>query len=314
MSIDQVNDSPYARLAGMGYPAVPCMPGEKRPGHWDGKIWSGMGDWTRFCERLPKPLELGIWSRWPTAGVCIALGFNGVVAVDIDTDQRGIVEAILGALPCESPVQKRGKKGATHFFRAGPTVVSQPFNVGSERVLDLLCKGKQTVVPPTIHPDTGKPYEWLTDDTLEHVLPEHLPMLPDDIAERIAAALKPFGYEAPVERAPVEHTASNDSEWREINDAALADLGAWVPHLGMDAKRQVNGTWRGKAIWKDAKNANVGFSPTGIKDWGGDEGLTAIDVTMKARSMEFRRRRRLAAREARPRGAGADSFRLPQAG
>ena len=27
--------------------------------------------------------------------------------------------------------------------------------------------GTQSVVPPTIHPDTGQPYHWLTPDTLE---------------------------------------------------------------------------------------------------------------------------------------------------
>ena len=205
MSIDQVSDSPYARVAAKlidsGYSAVPCMPGAKIPGRWDGKTWSGMGDWTRFCDRLPTDIETNAWSKFPDAGVCIVLGFNGVVAVDIDTDQHEIVEAIFDALPCESPVQKRGKKGATHFFRAGPVVVSQPFNVGSERVLDLLCKAKQTVVPGTIHPGTGKPYIWLTCDTLEHVSADRLPMLPDDIAERFARALGPFGYEPEVERA-----------------------------------------------------------------------------------------------------------------
>ena len=41
-------------------------------------------------------------------------------------------------------------------------------------------------------------------------------MLPDDIAERLAEALKPFGYQAPVERShPV---GESDGTWREIND------------------------------------------------------------------------------------------------
>ena len=33
----------------------------------------------------------------------------------------------------------------------------------------------------------------------------------------------------------------------------------WVPFLGMDAVRSSDGRWRGKAIWKGAENANVGF-------------------------------------------------------
>jgi bifunctional DNA primase/polymerase-like protein len=289
MTLHQVNESPYARvgakLVDSGYSAIPCRPCSKVPGAYRRGEWFNETDWTRFCDRLPTDIETDAWSKLPDAGVCIALGFNDVVAVDIDTDQHEIVEAILGALLCESPVQKCGKKGATHFFRASAAVKSRAFNVGAdERVLDLLCRGKQTVIPPTRHPETERPYEWMTERTLEHVSPENLPMLPDDIAERIAAALKPFGYEPEVERpVPTE----GDSLWREINDVALERFEDWVPFLGMDAKRKHNGTWRGRATWKNAENANVGFSPQGIKDWGEDLGLTAIDVTMKALEMDF---------------------------
>ena len=103
--------------------------------------------------------------------------------------------------------------------------MSRPFNVAGERVLDLLCKGKRTVVPPTIHPSTGKAYVWLTDDALEHVLPENLPELPPDIGARLQAALEPFGYETPAERP--EPTGDGDSTWREINDLALLRLSSF---------------------------------------------------------------------------------------
>ena len=102
-------------------------------------------------------IEIEIWSTWPDAGVCVALGFNGVVAVDIDSDDPAIVAAIEAALGDLSFVQKAGRKGRTLFYRAGPAVVSAAFSINGERVLDLLCKGKQTVVPPTIHKDTGGP-------------------------------------------------------------------------------------------------------------------------------------------------------------
>jgi Bifunctional DNA primase/polymerase, N-terminal len=243
-----MTSSPYAqvgpKLVNMDYSAVPCRPGFKIPGAYRSGEWFYESEWQRFCDRLPTELELGVWAKWPDAGVCVALGFNAAVAVDIDTDDEAIVAAIKSALSCESPVQKRGKKGATHFFRASAAVKSRPFNVGTgERVLDLLCKGKQTVIPPTIHPDTYRPYEWLTDDTLEYVSPENLPMLPDDIAERIAAALRPFGYEAPVERsAPLGGSGTG----REINDVVLANLDAWVPHLGIGARRE-GASWRAQA-------------------------------------------------------------------
>ena len=232
-------DSPYARvgakLVDQKYSAIPCRPGSKVPGAYRGGEWFNETDWPRFCNRLPTSTETEIWAKWPDAGVCIALGFNDVVAVDIDTDDPAIVAAIEAALGELSWVQKAGRKGRTLFYRAGPAVVSAAFSINGERVLDLLCHGKQTVVPPTIHKDTGRPYAWLSG-SLEHVAPESLPMLPDDIAERLAEALKPFGCEAPVERP--QPVGEGDGTWREINDAALANLGAWVPHLGLGAKRR----------------------------------------------------------------------------
>ena len=212
------------------------------------------------------------------------LGFNGVVAVDIDATQAEIVQAIEGALPDISWVQKAGRKGRTLFYRAGPAVVSAAFNVNGDRVLDLLCKGKQTVIPPTIHKDTGRPYAWLSG-SLEHVSPENLPMLPDDIAERLAEALKPFGYEAPVERS--QPVGESDGTWDDVKAMALANLDAWVPHLGIDAKRK-GSSWRGVAKWRNGDGMNVSFHPKGIKDYGdGDRGMSAIDVVMAALDMDF---------------------------
>ena len=283
------NDSPYARvganLIDQGYAAIPCRPGFKVPGVYGPfKGWANQMDWTQFCDRLPTDAEIEKWSKWPDAGVCIALGFNDVVAVDIDSDDPAVVGAIEAALGDLSWVQKAGRKGYTSFYRAGPAVVSRAFSINGERVLDLLCKGKQTVIPPTIHPDTGEPYRWVSG-TLEHVSPENLPMLPDDIAERLSEALKPLGYQAPVERS--EPVGDSGGTWREVNDAALANLDAWVPHLGIDAKRN-GSSWRGMAKWRNGDGMNVGFHPTGIKDWGdGDKGMSAIDVVMLALEMDF---------------------------
>ena len=120
-------------------------------------------------------------------------GEHNVVAIDVDTEDGDEVEALSKIIP-ELPVAKRGAKGYTAFFRASPKIASRPFDTKRGRAVDLLCRGKQSVVPPTLHPGTGQPYVWSTDSTLEHISPDRLPMLPDDIAERVAEALRPFGY------------------------------------------------------------------------------------------------------------------------
>jgi hypothetical protein len=286
-----LNQSPYAKvgpkLVDSGYSAIPVLPHSKRPGTRSRGQWYGDLDWTRFCDRLPTDIEVGVWERYPDdAGVCIALGkaSGGLVAIDVDTDDHRVQEAIESVLP-PSPVQKAGRKGYTGFYRAREAVVSCAFNVKyGERALDLLAHGKQTIVPPTLHPDTGKPYIWITASTLLDVTPDRLPMLPDDIADRLGAVLAPHGYYAPVERPPVD---SDGGIWREVNDVALERFDQWLPHLGIDAKRLRNGTWRGRAIWKNAENSNVGFAPNGIKDFGSDKGMTAIDVVMESFQVDF---------------------------
>ena len=214
--------------------------------------------------------------------MCVALG-RGLVAIDVDSDS-GAVQQAIEAIIEPSPVQKIGRKGYTAFYRARPAVASTSFNIHGERALDLLAHGKQTILPPTIHPDSGQPYLWLTASTLENLTVDRLPALPDDIAARLGVALEPFGYFAPVERPPVD---GDGGLWREINDVALDRLDAWVPGLGIDARRGHNGNWRGVAIWRGGDGHNVSFDSRGIRDFAENVGHTAIDVVMLAHSCDF---------------------------
>ena len=274
-----------AKLVDQQYSVIPVLPQSKRPGSFSQGRWWGDLDWNRFCARRPTDIELGIWNTWPDAGVCVALGpaSGNLIALDIDTDDGKIIAAIESVIE-PSPVQKMGKKGRTLFYRSSGNVASCAFNVLGGRVLDLLSNGKQSLLPPTVHPDTGQPYVWLTMATLEDTTVDRLPMLPDDIAARLGVALAPFGYTSPVTRPPID---GDGGIWREVNDAALRRLDDWVPALGIDAKRGHDGRWRGRAIWKQAEHANVGFSAQGIKDWGADSGHTALDVVMLAHGVDF---------------------------
>jgi len=283
-----MTSSPYAqvgpKLVDSGFSAIPCRPGSKVPGAYRSGEWFYESEWQRFCDRLPTELELGVWAKWPDAGICVALGGeHGLVALDIDTTDHEVIAAVESVVP-PSPVQKIGSKGYCAFYR-GAGVKDTKFPINGKNAVEVLTHGRQVVVPPTIHPDTKQPYVWV-GDALDRHTPEGLPELPADVIERLADALAPFGYAA-LERDPVERTASGGSTGREINDAALAHLDCWVGALGIDAKRQTNGNWRGVAVWRGGENRNVGFDPKGIKDFKTDEKHTAIDVTMKALDMPF---------------------------
>jgi hypothetical protein len=111
-------DSPYAKagpaLVEMGYAATPVLPGSNAPGTMSFGEWYGDMDWARYCDRMPTEIETEIWSRWPDAGVCIAIN-DTLKVVDIDTDDPELRAAIEAVLP-PVMVAKKGQKGYTAFL------------------------------------------------------------------------------------------------------------------------------------------------------------------------------------------------------
>ncbi|MDR7037432.1 hypothetical protein J2X36_002179 [Methylobacterium sp. BE186] len=294
-----------AKLVEQGYAAIPIIPGTKRPGVPNGLGgWIGMDDWqARFRGRLPIETEIDRWSG-SDGGVCVVLGppSRGVVSADIDTDEPAIRAAILSVLP-ETMVGKAGQKGETLFYRGSDSFPSRAFNVPGPdgrpvRVLDLLGPGKQTVLPPTLHPDTGQPYRWTRPETLDGVAPEDLPWIEDDIGERIAEALKPFGYapepERPARREVAEH--GDEAPHRRLNNLAMGHLGAWVPDLGLYKLRRSRDGYRAVASWRpsqrgrplEKRSPNLKIHPDGIRDFhDGDRAYTPLDLVMCARDCDL---------------------------
>ncbi len=159
----------YVKYHECGYQVIPVKPKDKAP---------YLPGWSEFCKtkQSRKKIE-GYQEKYPIGidayniGICCGPA-SGIVALDIDTDDKEVLDAAQ-----QSNVVKRGKKGETRFFQYDPSITNQSFYL-----LDILSSGKMTVVPPSIHPETKRPYEWLTDETLEDVdngegLPRDLPKL-----------------------------------------------------------------------------------------------------------------------------------------
>lgn len=305
---------PYAavgpKLVERGYAAIPVMPGTKRPGHMRGGEWIGMSDWReKYTKRLPSQFETDIWSR-TEAGVCVVCGpgSRGLVGIDIDTDDAAIIAAFDELLPA-TPVAKRGQKGETRFYICPGLDASESFNLhdekyitadnptGKYRVCDVIGPGRQTVLPPTIHPDTHEPYRWI-GAALEDFDPDDLPRLDPDIAAQIAEALAPFGYESERKHAPLAAGGESlaDRPHRHLNETALANLEAWVPKLQLyRCKRRAQGyeavpTWRasntGQPINK--RKLNLKIARDGINDFGdGPKGYTPIDLVMASQGCDL---------------------------
>jgi hypothetical protein len=170
------------RLLAAGYSPLPIIPGQKKP---------ALRSWSNFCtEPMAPPRLRSYGARWPRASLGVALGYAGVIALDVDTEDPEQLAAISGALPA-SPVSKAGAKGFTAFYRAVPgACIRSRHYVGTRKrgIADLLSVGTQTVLPPSPHP-SGYVYRWLTADTLLSVPANELPQAPADIAERLETAL-----------------------------------------------------------------------------------------------------------------------------
>lgn len=302
----QKQESVFAQFAWKfierGISVVPIAPGSKKPGQWSQEQgWRGMGDWTRFAKRMPTDIELEHWYTWPDAGIGVVLGeLSNLTCLDKDYDiPNGGNDALQAIIPW-SPIAKKGQKGWTRFYQFNGER-SCSFDVGGARVLDVLAEGRQTVVPPTIHPDTGGAYVWITEETLDNILSTNeLPKLPPDFLDQVSRVLAPYQSEPDIKHQKKTHAPKEDNGkintalsiqgeyFRDLNRAALHRLDEWVPKIVPTAKTHNDG-YRCVATWRGVKNANVGINSAGIRDWGGGYGMTATDLVMYANGLTFQK-------------------------
>jgi hypothetical protein len=158
-----------------GYAPIPVKPGSKRP---------LIADWPRWCEELPSPEMVATWARrYPDAGLAIACGpASGITALDLDDDIDGLHARIYEELG-PSPVAKRGARAPTYFYRYNGER-SRVLRRNGQTVAEILAGKRLVIIPPTIHPDIGQPYQWLTPETLLERSAASLPTLD---AGRLAA-------------------------------------------------------------------------------------------------------------------------------
>lgn len=144
-------------------------------------------NWTEYCERQPTKEEVMEWcSNMPKANIAVCLGKqSGIIVLDFDETDPELIKVIEPLLP-ESPVERFGSKGFARFFRySGESTqnvyVKDPSKKNGKRVvLEVLSTGKKITIPPSIHPDTEKPYTWTKGNLLDidvNTLPKFPPML-----------------------------------------------------------------------------------------------------------------------------------------
>ena len=170
-------------LLAAGYSPIPILPGTKRP---------AFAGWQRCCDVPMARHEVKRFAASRTSyGTGVALG-RRLLAIDIDTADETIIAAIRSVVPA-SPIAKRGRKGRTDFYldKTG-TVRARKFSSDFGMLVEILARGNQTIVPPSLHPDTGLPYLWLGPHSLENTQLDRLPVIEPVIGDRFASVLMPW--------------------------------------------------------------------------------------------------------------------------
>lgn len=118
---------------------------------------------------------------------------TSLMAIDVDVDDPELISAVEAAIGQEVPT-KRGKKGATYFVRIDYEQKTGKIKLlrGAEKkdVIDVLARGAQTVVPPSIHPDTKLPYQWIKGQPLWEIEYRQLPVFESSLIDEIRGYCK----------------------------------------------------------------------------------------------------------------------------
>lgn len=157
-----------------------------------------------------------------------------LVALDADLEEAELLRCIDRAIGMPVPT-KRGRKGATYFIRVDRKVKTHKIHWvrdGKKSVaIDVLAAGAQTVVPPSVHPDTKEPYRWIAGKPLEEVPYRDLPVFSDAILDEIRGFC----------RNPDDAIfALNDMEWHGVggggntHDICLAAVSSMVARKWTD--------------------------------------------------------------------------------
>lgn len=169
-------------------------------------------DWSRFHDHLPDPDLQWEWiKRCPDANIGIVNGAQSrVCMVDIDTPEESLIKTIRECLP-PSPWVRIGKKGMVMAYRYNGIPTFRIKDVANNTLVEMLSARTQVVLPPSIHPDTGRPYEANCD--LWDVV-DDLPMLDEQIESILRGAFKERGIDL------------SYSGWTRVTD--------WVPQGARD--------------------------------------------------------------------------------
>jgi hypothetical protein len=253
------------RLAKAGFALHWLHPKSKRPigNEWAAKPVASLADLKRaYRDGNNVGVRLGKWSE--VAGL-----YLHVIDVDIrneaETDvAMAQVQKLFPEYHCY-PVVQSGSMGASrHFYilsekpfpskklaHSGNKYVDEQDKTHWTWEIELFGTGKQVAIPPSIHPDTGKPYRWLREIDFDLLDMGIGPIVPSAYISEITEARDDENEEAASERQ--QPLGLDDDEIIAVLDDLPAeewfvDRDQWM-RVGMALHHETDGSDFGFETW-----------------------------------------------------------------
>lgn len=187
-----------------GLPVMPLRPAAKIP---------ALPSWQMLCAEMPSTEQQTAWlGAYGNGNMGLPLGpCAGIIALDLDSEDPR-VQAVLDKIMPPSPWKRIGKKGAVYAFKYNGERTYRIKAEDGSTILEILSRGAQIVMPPSIHPDTQLPY--VSNTELLDVL-DQLVCLPPDFEAKVRQALIDAGL--------------------KLSSRGATKVTEWVPSGGRDS-------------------------------------------------------------------------------
>lgn len=222
-------------------------------------------DWTRFAKQMPEEGEKAYWlQNWPDCNIGLPLGpQSGCVAIDIDTEDERLIK-VIESVCGPSPWERVGKKGKVLLYKYNNEPAFKIKDVSGKMICECLSIGNQVVMPPSIHPDTQKPYR--CNVPLPEVYQQLRP-LPLGFEEILRNALKDAGV------------VLSHSGWTRVTD--YVSQGSRDVKMTAVAGLFANSVTRGELTLLEAIDRLRAWKATCVENVAGDD----IDIEKGVRNL-----------------------------